>query len=64
MAKDREKKVTQDRSEDRGKREEAALSAMEQIRSKFGEAEVARITAIGPVSCRGLAKEDKEEKDS
>lgn len=42
MAKDREKKVTQDRSEDRGKREEAALSAMEQIRSKFGEGSIMR----------------------
>lgn len=42
MAKDREKKVTQERGEDKGKREEAALSAIEQIRSKFGEGAIMR----------------------
>jgi len=38
----KEKKVTQDRSEDKGKREEAALNAIEQIRSKFGEGSIMR----------------------
>ena len=38
----KEKKVTQDRSDDKGKREEAALNAIEQIRSKFGEGSIMR----------------------
>jgi len=42
MAKEREKKVTQERGEDKGKREDAALSAIEQIRSKFGEGAIMR----------------------
>jgi len=42
MAKDREKKVTHERGEDKGKREEAALNAIEQIRSKFGEGSIMR----------------------
>ena len=42
MSKEREKKVTQSRSEDKGKREEAALNAIEQIRSKFGEGAIMR----------------------
>ena len=42
MAKEREKKVTQERGSDRVKREEAALTAMEQIRSKFGEGSIMR----------------------
>jgi recombination protein RecA len=43
MAKEKEKKVTQDRSEDKGKREEAAMTAIEQIRSKFGEGSIMRL---------------------
>jgi len=42
MAKDKEKKVTHERGEDKGKREEAALNAIEQIRSKFGEGSIMR----------------------
>jgi len=42
MAKDKEKKVTHERGEDKGKREEAALNAIEQIRSKFGEGAIMR----------------------
>jgi len=42
MAKEKEKKVTQERGEDKGKREEAALNAIEQIRSKFGEGAIMR----------------------
>ncbi|MEI6529609.1 MAG: recombinase RecA [Candidatus Falkowbacteria bacterium] len=38
----KEKKVTQDRSDDKLKREEAALNAIEQIRSKFGEGSIMR----------------------
>lgn len=38
----KEKKVTQDRSDDKVKREEAALNAIEQIRSKFGEGSIMR----------------------
>ena len=38
----KEKRVTHDREEDKGKREEAALSAIEQIRSKFGEGSIMR----------------------
>ncbi len=46
MAKDREKKVTHERGEDKGKREGAALSAIEQIRSKFGEGSIMRFGDI------------------
>ncbi len=42
MAKEKEKKITQERGEDKGKREEAALNAIEQIRSKFGEGAIMR----------------------
>jgi recombination protein RecA len=38
----KEKKVTQERGGDKDKREEAALNAMEQIRSKFGEGAIMR----------------------
>jgi recombination protein RecA len=42
----KEKKVTQEREGDKGKREEAALSAIEQIRSKFGEGSIMRFGDI------------------
>ena len=38
----KEKKVTQERGGDKDKREEAALNAIEQIRSKFGEGSIMR----------------------
>lgn len=40
--KEKEKKVTQERGGDKDKREEAALNAIEQIRSKFGEGAIMR----------------------
>lgn len=46
MAKEKVKKVTQERSENKDKREEAALQAIEQIRSKFGEGSIMRFGEI------------------
>jgi recombination protein RecA len=46
MAKEKVKKVTQERSENKDKREEAALQAIEQIRSKFGEGSIMRFGDI------------------
>jgi recombination protein RecA len=42
----KEKKVTQERGGDKDKREEAALNAIEQIRSKFGEGSIMRFGDI------------------
>lgn len=46
MAKEKVKRVTQERSENKDKREEAALQAIEQIRSKFGEGSIMRFGEI------------------
>jgi len=42
MAKEKVKKVIQEKSDDKKKKEDAALSAIEQIRTKFGEGSIMR----------------------